>query len=486
MSIKELAINGVLWNSASKFGSVGIEFIVAILLARLLSPAEFGLISTITVLILLSEVFVDSGLSQAIIRKQNCSQKDYSTVFFCNISVGVLFFLILLLTAAPISGFFKNPELKPLIQVLGVSLIISSLSLVQNAKLIKRIDFKLQTKISLTASSISGIIAIILALLGFGVWSLVVKVLTNKSLKSILLWYFNKWKPDFVFSRESFKELFGFGSKLLLSGLIGTFLQNINYILIAKYFSAQDLGYYHQAEMFKNIPSQNISGVVTSVGYPVLAKQQHDSVKMRKIFRQMFTKTCFIIIILMVGLASIAKSLIITLLGTQWAPSIILLQMLCFVGLMYPLNSMNVNILNVVGRSDLYFKLQMIVQVMALPNLLIGVFFGIKALIIGMIIISIFGYIIFNYESNKVLNYSIIQQLKDISPSILMATIMGALIFSIELISNFNSLSVLIMQLLSGILFVMICGELFKMNEYVFIKKIILSLINSNKDLKKI
>jgi O-antigen/teichoic acid export membrane protein len=147
---------------------------------------------------------------------------------------------------------------------------------------------------------------------------------------------------------------------------------------------------------------------------------------------------------------------------------------------------MNVNILNVVGRSDLYFKLQMIVQVMALPNLLIGVFFGIKALIIGMIIISIFGYIIFNYESNKVLNYSIIQQLKDISPSILMATIMGALIFSIELISNFNSLSVLIMQLLSGILFVMICGELFKMNEYVFIKKIILSLINSNKDLKKI
>lgn len=485
MSIKEKAINGVIWNSVSNFGSLGIEFIVGILLARLLSPTEFGLISTITILILLSEVFVNSGLSQAIIRKQNCSQKDYSTVFFCNISIGVLFFLILLLTAAPLSIFFNNPELKPLIQVLGVSLIISSLSLVQNAKLIKRIDFKLQTKISLIASSISGIIAIILALLGFGVWSLVVKVLTNKSLKSILLWYFNKWKPDFVFSRESFKELFGFGSKLLLSGLIGTFLQNINYILIAKYFSPQDLGYYHQAEMFKNIPSQNISGVVTSVGYPVLAKQQHDSVKMRKIFREMFTKTFFIIIILMVGLASIAKSLIITLLGMQWAPSIVLLQMLCLVGVMYPLNSMNVNILNVVGRSDLYLKLQMIVQVMALPNLFIGVFFGIKALIIGMIIISFFGYIIFNHESNKFLNYSIKQQLKDISPSILMATIMGALIFSIELISNFNSLSVLIMQLLSGILFVIICGELFKINEYVFIKKIILSFINSNKYLIK-
>jgi len=470
ITLKDKAINGVLWNSIGSFSAMGIEFIVGIILARILSPTEFGLIGTITVVIALSQVFVNSGFSQAIVRKQNCTQTDYSTAFFFNFAVGILIFLLLLFTAEPISVFFNNSDLKPIIQVLGFGLIISSLTLIQQAKLTKRIDFKLQTKISITASTLSGITAIYLAYNGFGVWSLVAKQLTNSALNSILLWIFNKWRPSLVFSKKSFKELFGFGSKLLLSGLINTFFQNINYLIIAKYFSAQDLGYFTRAELFKNLPSQNVSSIVTAVGYPVLASLQDDPIRMKSVFSNMMTKTFFIVIILMVEMGVTANALILTLLGDQWLPSVPLLQMLCIVGIMLPLNSMNINILNVVGRSDLYLKLQTIVQILVLPNILIGVYFGIEALILGMIFIAIFGYIIFNNESNKILNYPIKEQLKDIFPSLILAIAMGIPVFFIGYFSSFNSLITLIIQIITGILIVLIAGEMFNLKEYNFIK----------------
>lgn len=477
MSLKDKAINGVLWNSIGNFSALGIEFLVGIVLARILTPKEFGLIGTITVVIALSQVFVNSGFTQAIVRKQNCTQDDYSTAFFFNFAVGVFLFLLLLFTAGPISLFFKNIELKPLIQVLGFGLIISSLTLIQQAKLTKRIDFKLQTKISITASTLSGITAIYLAYSGFGVWSLVAKQLINSSISSILLWISNRWKPSLVFSKKSFKELFGFGSKLLLSGLIGTFFQNINYLIIAKYFSAQVLGYFTRAEMFKNLPSQNVSGIVTTVGYPVLATLQDDPVRMKSVFRDMLTKTFFIIVILMAGMAATSKALILTLVGEQWLPSVTLLQMLCVVGVMLPLNTMNINILNVVGRSDLYLKLQTIVQVVALPNIFIGVFFGIKALILGMIIIALFGYMIFNHESTKVLHYPIKEQLKDVFPSLILALVMGIIVYFVEYFSSFSSLVTLILQIITGMLIVVVAGEGLKFKEYIFIKNTIMGKI---------
>jgi teichuronic acid exporter len=480
MTLKDKAINGVLWNSIGNFSAMGIEFIIGIILARILSPSEFGLIGTITVVIALSQVFVNSGFSQAIVRKQNCTQTDYSTAFFFNFAVGILIFLLLLFTAQPISVFFENSELKPIIQVLGFGLIISSLTLIQQAKLTKRIDFKLQTKISITASTLSGLLAVYLAYNGFGVWSLVAKQLANSTITSIFLWIFNRWKPSLVFSKQSFKELFGFGSKLLLSGLISTFFQNINYLIIAKYFSAQDLGYFTRAELFKNLPSQNVSNIVTAVGYPVLAKLQGDSVRMKSVFRDMMTKTFFIVIILMVGMAVTANALILTLLGDQWLPSVPLLQMLCVVGIMLPLNTMNINILNVVGRSDLYLKLQTIVQLFVLPNIFIGVFFGIKALILGMIGISVLGYIMYSHESNKILNYPIKEQLRDVFPSLLIAIAMGIPVFFIGYFSSFDSLITLIIQVMTGIIIVVGSGEIFSFKEYIFIKTTIIDKFKIN------
>lgn len=470
MGLKEQAISGVYWNAIGKFTSYGIEFIIGIILARLLTPKEFGLIGTIMVLIVVSQVFINSGFSQAIIRKQKCTQKDYSTVFFFNLAVGVLLFCVLLITAGPISSFFNNPELKPLIKVLGIGLIISSLSLIQSSKLTKQIDFKLQTKISVIASIFSGIIAITMAYTGFGVWSLIAKSLMQQGINSILLWYWNKWKPDLVFSIESFKELFGFGSKLLLSGLIGTLLKNINYIVIAKYFTPQDLGYFTRAEMFQKLPSENISSIITSVGYPVLASIQEDKLRMKEVFRKMFVNTFFIITILMAGMASTAKALILTFVGEQWIPSVILLQMLCFYGIILPLASMNVSILSVVGRSDLYLKLQLYVQLLAIPNIFLGIFYGIKALIIGIILIELFGYVIFNRESNKILNYPIKEQLQDIMPGLLLALSMAIIVLLIGYLTAFSPIITLTIQVLVGMIVVVFAGEILKLDEYIFLK----------------
>lgn len=470
MGLKDQAINGVLWNSAGKFSAMGIEFVVGIILARLLTPKEFGLIGTLMVVIALSEIFINSGFSQALVRKQDCTQKDFSTAFFFNLLVGTLFFLILLVTSGLISRFFNNPELMPLIQVLGIGLIISSLTLIQRVRLTKEINFRLQTKISIIASVLSGAIAISMAFSGFGVWSLIAKTLTNQGLNSIMLWYWNRWKPDFIFSIESFKALFGFGSKILLSGLIGTLLANINYIIIGKYFTPQDLGYFTRAELFRNLPSQNVSAIVSDVGYPVLANVQDNRPLMKEVFRKMLVNTFFIIAILMAGMASTAEAMVMTLLGEQWMPTVVLLQMLCVIGIMVPLNTMNVNILNVVGRSDLYLKLQFFIQLMVIPNIFVGVFLGIKALIVGMMLIALAGYVIFNHESNKILNYPIREQLHDIVPGLLLALSMAIVVFSVGYFTLFSPIITLSIQILVGIVFILASGEILRLEEYNFFK----------------
>ena len=242
MSLKQKTITGLLWSSVDSFSSQGIQFIIGIILARILTPKEFGLIGMLTIFIAVSQSFIDSGFTNALIRKKECTQTDYSTVFLFNLGAGVLFFILLFFSAPVISVFFKEPELKAIVQALAFILIIDSLSIIQRTILTKHVDFKLQTRISVIASTIAGLVAIYLAYTGFGVWSLVVQTLTRQALNSLFLWLWNKWRPILVFSRSSFRELFGFGSKLLISGLIDTIFRNVYYLIIGKYFSAQELG----------------------------------------------------------------------------------------------------------------------------------------------------------------------------------------------------------------------------------------------------
>jgi len=472
MSLKQKTVSGLMWSFIDNMASQGSNFIIGIILARLLVPRDFGLIGMITIFIAVSQSFIDSGFSQALIRKKDCTQADYSTVFFFNLIVGVFFYLLLFFSAGSISLFFKEPQLKLIIPVLGINLIINSLTIIQLTQLTKCIDFKLQTRISILAAIGSGFISIVMALKGFGVWSLVAKSVGQYALRSFLLWYWNGWKPSWIFNKKSFKEMYAFGSKLLLSGLIDTTFKNIYYLVIGKYFSAVELGYYTRADQFQSLPSQNLTGVIQRVSYPVLASIQNDVEKLRAAYRKLIKSSMLISFVLMFGLAAVAKPLVITLIGAKWLPCVIYLQLLCLVGMFYPLHALNLNMLTVQGRSDLFLRLEIIKKIFFIPMIVIGVIWGIKMLILGMLVASIFAYFLNSYWSGKLIGYSSLAQLRDIAPSFLLALAMGMAAYAAGAILNKAPWLNLIIQLAVGGIFVFVAGEIFGMGDYLYIKRV--------------
>lgn len=481
MSLKQLTVTGLLWSSIDNLASQGINLIVGIILARILDPKEFGLIGMLTIFIAVSQCFIDSGFTNALIRKKDCTQTDYSTVFFFNLATGIVFLMVLFVFAPVISKFFKEPELKAIIQVLALGLVIDSLTIIQRTIITKRIDFKLMTRISIIASIGSGIFAILLAYKGFGVWSLVAMALSRQILYSFFLWLWNQWRPTLIFSMSSFRELFYFGSKLLGSSLIDTIYRNVYFLIIGKYFSALELGYYTRAYQFQSLPSQNVNNIVSRVTYPILAQIQDSPEELKAAYKKMIKSTMLLTFVLMLGLAAVAEPMVISLVGEKWRPSIIYLQMLCFSGMLYPLHALNLNILNIKGRSDLFLKLEVIKKTMAIPTIVIGIFFGIKIMIAGMILNSFIAYYLNSYWSGRLINYSIKEQINDIMPSFFLACTVGLTVFIIGLFLNTPYLIKFVLQLSIGIVLVFGICELTKMSDYLYIKHIVLEKVLKRK-----
>lgn len=472
MTLKQKTITGLKWSFVDNTVNTGIQFIFGLILARLLDPKEWGLIGMLTIFISISQAFIDSGFSNALIRKNDCTETDYSTVFFFNLSVGLLFYFILFFCAGPISRFYKEPQLLPLIRVLGLGLLISALTIIQRTILTKEVNFKLQAASSIIASVISGLLSIILAYKGFGVWSLAVKTISQSLIILILLWMWNRWIPKLVFSKKSFVEMFGFGYKLLLSGLIYTANINLFYLIIGKYFSASELGFYTRADQFKNLPSSNITGVIQRVSFPVLSSVQDDELRLKKGYRKLIKSTMFISFILMFGMAAVAKPMIIVLIGKKWLPAVPYLQLLCFVGMLFPLHALNLNILQVKGRSDLFLKLEIIKTIFLIPVVLIGILFGIDIMITGMIVTSLIAYFINSYYAGKLLNYPSLEQVRDIMPSFFIAAFMGIIVFSLGIALQIKPVLVLLIQLFAGAVFVPLIAEAFKLDAYLEAKEI--------------
>lgn len=484
MTLKQKTVSGLLWSFIDNFASRGINFVVGIILARILTPEEFGLIAMITIFIAISQSFINSGFPSALIRKQNCTQLDYSTVFFFNLVAGIVFYFLLFFSAHAISNFFNKPQLEDILKVLGLLLIIESLTMIQRTILTKRVDFKLQARISVISSIGSGIIAIFMAYKGFGVWSLVVLQLSRQAINSFLLWLWNHWRPQLIFSMESFKELFGFGSKLLVSGLIDTTFRNIYYLVIGKFFSAQDLGFYTRAQAFSNLPAQNLNSIIGRVSYPILAEMQDDIPRLRLNYQKLIRSTMFITFTLMLGMAAVAKPMVLTLIGEKWLPSVVYLQMLCFVGMLYPLHALNLNMLQVQGRSDLFLKLEVIKKVLAIPTIVIGIFWGIKIMIAGMIVNTIIAYYLNSYWSGRLIGYSFWQQVKDILPSFFLALFMAGIVFLIGEFIPFSAVWKLIIQIVIGAVIIFMSGEIMRFRDYLFIKNLTLEKIYSLKIFK--
>jgi O-antigen/teichoic acid export membrane protein len=477
-SLKKKTISSLLWSSSGLIADQGIRFIILIVLARLLMPTDFGIIGMITVFIAVSQSIIDSGLKNALIREKDSTQDDYSTVFYFNLLMAVLLYGILFITAPIISEFFGEPQIISILRVLSFVVIINSFGLIQRTILVKKIDFKSQTKISVMSSVLSGVIAIICAYLGFGVWSLVIQTLVMQFIQSLLLSLSNKWVPSLVFSIDSFKRLFGFGWKLLVSGLINTLYQNIYYVIIGKFFSASMLGYYTNAQKLRDVASQSITTSVQKVSYPVLSKFQDDK-KLKKGYQKIIKSSVFITFPLMIGLAAVADPLINLLFGDNWVKSISYFQILCFAGMLFPLHAINLNILQVKGRSDLFLRLEILKKVLGigLIALVLSLKLGIIGLIWAAVLNSFIAFFINSYYSANLLAYSTKDQIKDILPIALVSTLMGGIVFVMGTILPDNNLIRLVLLTIVGVSSYIGFCKLFKIEEVKTVQDTIKSFI---------
>jgi teichuronic acid exporter len=398
---------------------------MGLVLARLLLPSDYGMIGMLSVFLAISQTFVDSGFSSALIQKNNRTDVDYSTVFFFNIGVGIFFYFLLFFSAPLIAEFYQIPELILLTKVIGINIFITTLSVVQRAKLTINLDFKTQAKASLISVLLGGCVGIFMAFKGYGVWALVIQSLISNGMNTFFLWFFSKWIPMAIFSKESFSSLFSFGSKLLVAGLLNTIFINIYLIVIGKVYNATDLGFYTRAQQFQKMPSENITGILQRVTFPVLSSLQNDEEKLISAFRRFIRMSVFIIMPLMIGLAVVAEPLIRFLLTEKWLPAVPYLQLLCVVGMMYPVHAININILNVKGRSDLVLQLEVIKKLLIVVAILITYRYGINAMIFGQIVTSLIGFFINSHYSEKMIAYSSWTQIKDILPILIITLLMA-------------------------------------------------------------
>lgn len=427
-SLKQKTKKGVIWSTVERFSVQGVQFIVMIVMARLLTPHDYGIIGMLAIFLAIAQSLIDSGFSQALIRKTDRTETDNSTVFYFNLIVSGLLYLVLFLSAPLVAKFYHTPELCPVMRVVCLGIIFNSLAVVQRALLTVNIDFKTQAKASLSAAVMSGVIGITLAYHGAGVWALVVQQLVNLGVNTGLLWVLSSWRPKRVFSWQSFHELFAFGSKLLVSGLIYTIYQNLYTLVIGKLFAPSKLGHYTRAQQFSSFPSSNLTGVIQRVTYPVLCEIRNDEEHLKSVYRRFLKISAFIVFPLMVGLSAVSAPLVHVILGSKWDYCAQLLQILCFAMMWYPIHAINLNLLEVKGRSDLFLRLEIIKEILGVVILCATAPFGLLVMCYGQILNSILSLLINTCYTGKLIGLGFIKQMRDLLPTLILCLAMYILI----------------------------------------------------------
>lgn len=472
-SLKTKTLHGLGWSAIDNVARMGITFIVSIILARLLSPDEYGLIGILTIFISVFNAIVDSGFTNALIRKKEATEEDYSTVFYTNIIVSFVMSVSLFLCAKPIASFFNRHELIALTQVMSCIVIINALCIVQKARTTKCIDFKTQTKVTFISSIISGCVGIVMAYAGFGVWSLVGQQISMQLSTAVMFVFFNRWIPKLCFSRTSFNEMWSYGWKMLISTLLDTTWKELYQVVVGKFYSPATLGLYTRANQFSQLFSSNLTSIIQRVSFPVLSSIQDDNVRLKQAYKRIIKTMMLPTFVLMYGMAAVSKPMILVLIGEKWINCVPFLILICINGALYPLHAINLNMLQVQGRSDLFLKLEIIKKIIAVGPLLLGVFIDIYIMVASSIVTGCIAYYLNAYYSGQFLNYSIKEQIKDIMPSFCVATTMAIPVWCISLIP-LNHFILLIIQVVCGFAIVVIICECVKLPEYFEIKSIVL------------
>ena len=432
MSLQKETLSGLLWTFTQQFSVQLISFCITIILARILMPAEFGLIAMLTVFIAIGNALLEGGLASSLIRSADLTQDDYSTVFYFNLIGSLLIYGLVYLLAPLVSAFYHQDVLTLVLRIYALDFILNAFFSVQNARLTKEMKFRIQMLIQIPAVLGGGLLGIFLAINGYGVWSLVWMSLFQSFLSTIMHWIYSGWTPDLTFSLACFKRHFHFGYKMTLTGLLEIVYRNIYVLIIGKYYAAVQLGYYSRAESVSQLPVTNISAVINKVTYPMFSKIAEDDEKMKWVYKKLMQQVLFWNTPVLIFLALIAEPLFHVLLGSKWLPAVPYFQILCFAGIMYPLHAYNLNILKVKGRSDLILKLESVKKGICVVGILAAIPFGIYGLLYFQLLFNFVGYYINSFYSGKMIGYSIPEQVADAAPIIGNSALAGVICYLLD------------------------------------------------------
>lgn len=423
-NLKSKTKKGLYWKFLDQFFNYGMQFVVGIVMARLLSPSDYGITALPAVFMAVAGVFIEGGFSSALVRKKDLTNKDLSTAFYYSIILGLLCYAILFFTAPFIAEFYNTPVLTPLIRVTALSFIWGPLNTPQDVILQQRLDFKTPARISIINKIVASIVGITTAYLGFGLWALVVAGLTSSFLGFVQTWFAVRWLPTEKWNKESFHYLWGYGNKLILTNLINTLYGNIGPAFIGKFGSTKDLGNYNRAKGYAAIPSSNVTGVLLSVTFPVLSKMQEDNDRLEHIYRKMIKVSSFIVFPMMCLLAALARPLVIIMITAKWEACIILLQILCFSYMLQPVQILNVNLLQVKGRTDLTLRLEIVKKTVGTIVMIVAIMQGVIAFCLADVLMGLFALVLNTYYTGKIINVGYIKQMKDLSPILVLCAVM--------------------------------------------------------------
>ena len=464
------------WRFAERCGAQLVTFIVSIFLARILMPEDYGTVALVTVFTAILQVFVDSGLSTALIQKKDADDLDFSSVFYFNFAVCITLYLVMFLAAPLIASFYNIPELVSIVRVISLTIVISGVKGVQQSYVSRNMLFKRFFYATLGGTIISAFLGIAMACSGFGVWAIVAQQLSNTAIDTLILWITVKWRPKLMFSWERLKGLLGFGWKLLCSALLDTVYNNLRSLIIGKVYSSADLAYYNEGKKFPSLIVTNINTSIDSVLLPAMSMEQDDKERVKKMTRRSIMTSCYIMAPLMIGLVCCAKNIVTLILTEKWLPCVFFLQIFGITYMFYPIHTANLNAIKAMGRSDLFLKLEICKKVVGLILLFATVFVSVEAMTYSLLVSTFFSMMINSWPNKRILSYSFLEQMKDIMPSILLAVGMGICVSAIGLI-QLPMLPLLMLQILCGGGIYLLGSMLLRLEPFVYLMGIIMPIL---------
>lgn len=465
---KKQVVFGFFWRFAERIAAQGVSFIVQLVLARILMPSDYGTVALIVVITNILQVFVDSGMGNALIQKQNADEIDFSTAFYFNVAVCVIVYSLLFIASPIIANFYNKPEMLPMLRVAGITILISGLKNIQQAYVSRNLIFKKFFFSTIIGTLISAVVGIYMALKGFGAWALIAQTLTNTTIDTFVLWITVKWRPVLAFSFTKFKELFKFGWKLLVSSLLDTVYSNLRQLIIGKMYTSSELAYYNRGKQFPELATVNIDTSINSVLLPAMSRSQDDKVELKKMTRRAIRISSYIMWPVMIGLMATANSLVSLILTDKWLPLVPYMRIFCLSFAIWPIHTTNLNAINAMGRSDIFLKLEIVKKIIGMIVLVATMWFGPLIMAWSMCFTGFISMFINSYPNRKLMDYKYGEQIKDIIPDIILSSIMGVIVYSVEFL-HLPTIVTLLVQILLGIVIYIALSKLTKNESFDYI-----------------